>query len=249
MADKKFSELTATTTVYDTDIIVQSNGSQTTKTTILQLKDKFKDTFFTETEVTTTFLAKTGDNSNTTTTFSEAGTLANITSTSTLAINLGKIMKFFSFIGTTVLTTTATTITTAINELVTKIGNLTTLTTTSKTSAVSAINELDGKIKLNTLVAFASGTTQGELKLENGFMVIWGRATSLSADGATGGYSSATLTFTTAFVGNVIGLATPIATNGVGEAAVHAISTTTIKVGSNWNPNGGIGWVAIGNWK
>jgi len=53
-------------------------------------------------------------------TFTEATTLANINSGESGSTLWGKVMKMFSFIGTTTLTTTAQTITTAINELVTK---------------------------------------------------------------------------------------------------------------------------------
>ena len=52
--------------------------------------------------------------------YTEASTLANLVSGELLTVAFGKIKKFFSFIGTTTLTTTAQTVTTAINELVTK---------------------------------------------------------------------------------------------------------------------------------
>ena len=63
-------------------------------------------------------LDKVGDNKNNITTFTEASTLANIVSGESQATLWGKVKKFFSFIGTTTLTTTAQTVTTAINELV-----------------------------------------------------------------------------------------------------------------------------------
>lgn len=53
--------------------------------------------------------------------YTEAVALANLVSGELLTVALGKIKKFFSFIGTTTLTTTAKTITTAINELNTNL--------------------------------------------------------------------------------------------------------------------------------
>lgn len=64
------------------------------------------------------------DTANSTVTFSEAATLANIASTETHAALFGKIKKFFSFIGTAALTTVATTITGAINEIKSGIENI-----------------------------------------------------------------------------------------------------------------------------
>ena len=64
-----------------------------------------------------TKLAITGDSKTNTTTFTEAGTLANINSAETHATLFGKIKKFFSFVGTTTLTTTAQTISAATNEI------------------------------------------------------------------------------------------------------------------------------------
>ena len=66
-------------------------------------------------------LDKVGDAKDTTVTFTEAVTLANVVSGESQATLWGKIKKFFSFIGTTTLTTTAQTITTAINELNTNL--------------------------------------------------------------------------------------------------------------------------------
>lgn len=65
-------------------------------------------------------LDKVGDAKDTTVTFTEAVTLANVNSGESGSVLWGKVKKMFSFIGTTTLTTTAQTITTAINELVTK---------------------------------------------------------------------------------------------------------------------------------
>ncbi len=62
-------------------------------------------------------LDKTGDSASNTVAFTEASTLANIATGETHATLFGKIKKFFSFISTTALTTTAQTITGAINEL------------------------------------------------------------------------------------------------------------------------------------
>lgn len=52
--------------------------------------------------------------------FTQAATLANVASGETHSTLWSKVSKFFSFIGTTALTTTAQTISAAINELVTK---------------------------------------------------------------------------------------------------------------------------------
>lgn len=64
-----------------------------------------------------TKLAITGDSKTNTTTFVEASTLANINSAETHATLFGKIKKFFSFVGTTTLTTTAQTVSAAANEI------------------------------------------------------------------------------------------------------------------------------------
>ena len=64
-----------------------------------------------------TKLALTGDSKTNTTTFAEAATLANINSAETHASLFGKIKKFFSFVGTTPLTTTAQTVSSAANEI------------------------------------------------------------------------------------------------------------------------------------
>jgi len=72
-------------------------------------------------ELNTGKLDKIGDSKDNTTTFTEATTLANIATTESHTALFGKIKKFFTFIGTTTLTTAATTITTAINELVTRV--------------------------------------------------------------------------------------------------------------------------------
>ena len=66
-------------------------------------------------------LDKVGDAKDTTVTFTEAVTLANVNSGESNATLWGKVKKMFSFIGTTALTTTAQTITTAINELNTNL--------------------------------------------------------------------------------------------------------------------------------
>lgn len=57
-------------------------------------------------------------------TFTEATTLANIVSGESNTTLWGKVKKFFNFIGTTTLTTTAQTVTTAINELDTRNDDL-----------------------------------------------------------------------------------------------------------------------------
>lgn len=57
------------------------------------------------------------DSSASTVTFTQATTLANIVTGETHATLFGKIKKFFTFIGTTALTTTSQTVTGAVNEL------------------------------------------------------------------------------------------------------------------------------------
>lgn len=85
------------------------------------------------------------DTKDDTVSFTQASTLANIVTAENHATLFGKIMKWFSFIGTTALTTVAQTITGAINELKGIIGDKSTLTTTEKTDLVKAINEVNAK--------------------------------------------------------------------------------------------------------
>lgn len=68
-------------------------------------------------ELNTNKLDKTGDSKDNTVTFTEAVTLENIATTESHATLFGKIKKFFSFIGTTALTTTDQTVSGAINEI------------------------------------------------------------------------------------------------------------------------------------
>lgn len=96
MADVLLNDLTAATAVYDTDLILLENNAADQKATMSLINDYIN---------------------NHATTITEATTLANIASGESKLAMLGKIKKFFTFIGTTTLTTTAQTVTGAINEL------------------------------------------------------------------------------------------------------------------------------------
>lgn len=78
--------------------------------------------------------------------FSEAISLANILTGERHETLFGKIKKFFSFIGTTALTTTAQTISGAINELKTNITSINTNTWVSLTK----LNGLTGNVETAT---------------------------------------------------------------------------------------------------
>ena len=83
-------------------------------------------------------------------TFTEASTLTNVNSGENKGTLWGKVKKFFTFIGTTVLTTTATTISSAINELVTsiaaKINNANIANNTTTTESGLVLDARQGKV-------------------------------------------------------------------------------------------------------
>jgi len=154
-------------------------------------------------------------------------------------------------------TTTKTNLVVAINEVDghadtanTSIGTLASLTTTEKTNLVGAINEVDKRFDDQTIVGYGA-LDNGKIKLDNGYMRIWGSfpCASLASDVGTGGYST-TIDLDDTFVGNPVGQASFFYASGGSAAYVHALSTTQIKVGSAVNTSGAfVTWSAEGLWK
>lgn len=132
----------------------------------------------------------------------------------------------------------------------TSIGTLASLTTTEKTNLVGSINEVDARLDAQTIVGY-DATHNGKIKLDNGYMRIWGEypCASMASDGGTGGYS-ATIALNDTFIGNPVGYATFRYASGGAYAFTHTISTTQIKIGSNVNASGAfVGWCVEGLWK
>ena len=125
-------------------------------------------------ELSTDKLNKTGDSASNTTTFTEAVTLSNIESTETHATLFGKIKKFFTFIGTTTLTTTAQRISSAINELVTAMSTQTaTLSTPTNVSSVTVHSAIKKSgicnYKIRATCTWTSGTSYTLETLPSGY--------------------------------------------------------------------------------
>ena len=125
-------------------------------------------------DLNTNKLGKTDDSKDNTTTFTEAVTLANIASTESHATLFGKIKKFFSFIGTTTLITTAQTISGAINELVTAMSTQTaTLSTPTNVSSVTVHSAIKKSgicdYKLRATCTWTAGTSYTLETLPSGY--------------------------------------------------------------------------------
>lgn len=214
-------------------------------------------------------LAKTGDGKDLTTTFTVATTEADFITSEKDSTKWGKVIKSIQTFRTWLGNLTSNfapvynpAITYALGKYCT-YNNVTYKCTTAitvaeawnaaKWTAVNLGNEvstINDNLALNTLTKLTA-SVNGVLKLENGYMEVWGAfpMASLASDAGVGGYST-TITHGQTFVGVTSVQATPLMPNGIPKVSAMTSTATTIKIGSDVNAAGGyIHWLVKGAWK